>query len=182
MASKFERLVVARRLPPSFFSMLAVAAAAIATAMSGCCGSSPTHGCKFVHGSDASADTSADVNVPCGFQICEPGVTTCCLQQSPPLVSCIPIDQICMGQSASCAGDKDCPSGSGLHCCGIIATAQIQCQADCSGALSDGTIRVCQADGECPPERPTCGQIIVGSQKVYACLPPSSPPPTPPMP
>src|SRR5664279_3792212 len=94
-------------------AVLSFAGAAIVTQMSGCCGGAPTHGCKFVETHDASMDMSSDMMLPCGTQICEPGVTTCCLEaESEPPLRCVALNEVCMGQSANCSGDKDCPTGA----------------------------------------------------------------------
>jgi len=158
----------------AILTVLAFSGAAIVTQMSGCCGSAPTHGCKFIETHDASVDMSTDMMLPCGFEICEPGVTTCCLEaQSEPPIRCIPITQVCEGSPhASCSGDQDCELGSGKHCCGTIETMSIQCQPTCSGDPSaDGTLRVCRVDAECPPERPKCLLVSVGGQSLFACRP-----------
>jgi hypothetical protein len=167
MASKFRRIVMGG----SGLALMGLSAL-IATRMSGCCGSAPTHGCKFVETMDSSAmDESADMSLTCGFQICEPGVTTCCLVEDPPNLSCIPVGQVCKGQLAACGGDRDCPAGGGLHCCAKISTQQIQCLANCPGAITDDTARVCRSDMECPPDRPLCGQIAVSGRTFFVCVP-----------
>ena len=144
----------------------------IATFMSGCCGGAPSHSCMFTPPMmDAGAmDSSADANLACGFETCTPGRTFCCFQRSPPSLACIPVGQICQGQSDTCSGDADCQPGTGQHCCGLLATSQLQCQASCPGGLSDGTIRVCRSSAECPPDRPTCGQVQINGQILPACV------------
>jgi hypothetical protein len=154
-------------------AMISFAGAGIVTQMSGCCGGAPTHGCKFVESADASMDQSSDMMLPCGTQICEPGVTTCCLEaESQPPLRCVALNQVCKGQSANCSGDQDCPAGAGLHCCGIVETMKIQCQAVCSGDFNnDGTVRVCRLDAECAPDRPHCGSVTIAGQTLFVCLP-----------
>jgi len=154
--------------------VLAFAAAGIVTQMSGCCGSAPTHGCKFVETHDAAIDTSTDMMLPCGLFICEPGVTTCCLEpDTEPPIRCIPLNQVCRGPSnASCSGDQDCPVGMEQHCCGVVETMAIRCQAACSGDYNkDGTLRICRLDAECPPNLPRCGSITISGLPLFVCLP-----------
>jgi hypothetical protein len=155
--------------------VLAFAGAGIVTQMSGCCGSAPTHGCRFVETIDAHLDMSSDMMLPCGTQICEPGVTTCCLEaESEPPIRCIPVGQVCNGPSASCSGDQDCPFGSGQHCCGNLETMMVNCQAECSGDYTkDSTLRVCRIDAECPPERPKCSTVSISGQTFFICKPTS---------
>lgn len=176
MASDSRQLIGGRLALVGGF-VLTVAAftgAGIVTQMSGCCGAAPTHGCKFVETTDAAVDSSSDAMLPCGFQICEPGVTTCCLEpQTQPPIRCIPLNQVCMGPTnVSCSGDQDCPVGASLHCCGIVETMVIRCQATCSGDyMTDGTLRVCRLDAECPPDRPRCGAVMISGLTVFVCLP-----------
>jgi hypothetical protein len=154
--------------------LVIVAGAVIMAQMSGCCGGAPTHGCKFIEVSDAAMDSAMDAMLPCGFEICVPGQTTCCLEaRSEPPLKCIPLTAVCQGQSANCSGDQDCPVGSGQHCCGTIATMTIRCQADCPPDFSHGggTARVCRTNQECPSDFPTCGAITISSQTLYVCLP-----------
>jgi len=156
----------------SILVVLAFASAAVVTQMSGCCGGAPTHGCKFIETADAMLDSSSpDMMLPCGTQICEPGVTTCCLEaESEPPIRCIPLNQVCNGPSASCAGDQDCPFGAGQHCCGNLETFMVRCQAVCSGHYAtDNTLRVCRVSTECPPDLPVCGLISVSGQSFFVC-------------
>jgi hypothetical protein len=149
------------------FIIRLLAGAAIATWMSGCCGGPPAHKCSFVEVSDAAMDASPDVSVPCGFEICQPGKTTCCFQEM--AFMCIPIGAPCKGQSSMCSGDDDC---GGAHCCAIVQEMQISCQPFCPGATTDGTVRVCRTSSECPPAWPYCSQSIINRQPVRACGPP----------
>jgi hypothetical protein len=158
----------------TILSVLAFGGAAILTQMSGCCGSAPTHGCKFVETHDAAMDSSSDMMLPCGFDICQPGVTTSCLEpEREPPIHCIALNEVCEGPSnVSCSGDQDCPVGAQLHCCGLIDTMAIQCQATCSGDYTnDHTLRVCRVDAECPPERPKCLSVTIQTQTLFVCRP-----------
>jgi len=159
----------------SLLVALAFTVAGIVTQMSGCCGGAPTHGCKFVETVDAMMDMSSDMMLPCGTSICEPGVTTCCLEaETEPPLRCIPLNQVCKGQSANCSGDQDCPVGASQHCCGNLETMSIQCQSVCSGNYTkDNTVRVCRVDMECPAEFPKCGAITIAGQTLFVCLPAS---------
>jgi len=179
MSSNPERRVTgsaARRASPADVSWgvacLAAAAATMA-AMSGCCGGAPAHACKFVETpKDAAMDQASDSNPPCGLVNCEPGKTYCCFQQSPPSLGCIPVTEICRGQSQVCSGDADCVPGSGLHCCLAGGVPQTQCLEQCSGDPNvDGTLRVCSTNTECPPDRPVCGKFAIGGGNVPACIP-----------
>jgi hypothetical protein len=141
-----------------------VGSAAIVAQMSGCCGGAPTHACKFIETpKDASMDMSSDGPVPCGLEICQPGVTTCCLEpNSEPPIRCIAVGQVCKGPPGNCLGNSDCPAGAGLLCCGSLTTMSVQCQASCSGDYAmDSTLRVCKSDQECPPNLPSCHGISV---------------------
>jgi hypothetical protein len=102
----------------------------------------------------------------CGFETCATG-TSCCLKHNPPSLTCIPNDQPCDDQPP-CAGDSDCQQGQ--HCCEIVSAQQVQCVDSCPGALSDGTVRICQSSAECPPDRPNCGQVQINSRTLPACV------------
>jgi len=173
MASKIEQRAPGRRLLTTLGLAAGVATLA---AMSGCCGGAPAHSCKFVEvPKDATpTDSSGDGSQSCGFDICEPGKTYCCLKRTPPVsLSCIPLASKCDGQPPpACSGDDDCVPGSGFHCCGDINTLSTQCLETCSGNPADGTVRICRTSTEFPPDLPNCGQITVGGQNVPACLPP----------
>ena len=157
---------------------LAFGSAAILTQMSGCCGGAPTHGCKFVEvPPDAAQDMSPDMSIQsCGPQeSCIPGQTVCCFErQNDRPFRCIALNQICQGPSnVSCTGDQECPlGGAGQHCCGSLVTMAVQCQNVCSGDYgTDGTLRICKGDGECPPQRPHCGTLSTGGTTFFACVP-----------
>ncbi len=179
MASEFHRRA-AIRLFAVFFAPLGsllvsaavVGSAAIVAQMSGCCGSAPTHGCKFIEApKDASMDMSSDAPIPCGFDVCVPGVTTCCLEaNSEPPIRCIALGQVCMGPSGNCAGNADCPAGANQVCCGTLQTMSVQCQAPetCPGDFTQ-TVRVCRSDAECPANIPKCSSITVSGLLIYVC-------------
>ena len=119
-------------------------------------------------------DMSSDAPLPCGLEVCQPGVSTCCLEpQSEPPIRCIAIGQVCKGPPGNCLGNADCPAGEGLVCCGNIMTMNISCQAACSGDYAtDGTLRLCKSDQECPPNLPSChGLSVSGSllMSIFAC-------------
>jgi hypothetical protein len=156
-------------------ALLSFVAAGILTQMSGCCGAAPTHGCKFIEIMDAAMDSPPfDGMPPCGLQICEPGVTACCFEPENDVpLRCIPVGGVCKGlMSASCSGDRDCPAGAGLHCCGMIDTLSIQCQAVCSGNYPvDQTARICRSDAECPPDRPHCQGDTIQMRTIFICEP-----------
>jgi hypothetical protein len=153
-------------------TVAAFAGAGILTQMSGCCGGAPTHGCKFLETVDAAVDSSSDAMPPCGFEICEPGVTVCCLEpESEPPIRCIALNQVCKGiTTATCSGDQDCPLGSGTHCCGDVTALTTDCRADCPSDPSGGTARVCRVDAECPPERPKCTYVMIAQHPLFICL------------
>jgi hypothetical protein len=170
MTSRFQHPT-----PSSAAAVAAALGAAIAAFVSGCCGGAPTHGCMFTESSkDAGSDSSTDAGESCGLETCVPGQTYCCLDTDPISLMCIPIGQVCKGMSAMCAGDQDCTPGAGLHCCGQLDTGMIQCQADCSGDITDNTVRICRTSAECPATHPYCGQITVSQIPVYACQAPPS--------
>jgi len=149
-------------------AMACAIGAAIATSMSGCCGGAPSHACMFTPQMDASQmDSSPDMGEVCGLDTCAPGRTYCCLKHNPTSLTCIPVSQTC--DDTPCSGDSDCPSGAGLHCCEVASTHQVQCLASCPGDLTDGTIRLCSRSQECPPDKPTCGQVQVNNQTRQAC-------------
>src|SRR5438270_6509423 len=167
MASDFHRRA-ARRLLALVLAPLAsllvsgavVGSAAIVAQMSGCCGSAPTHGCKFIESpKDAHMDTASDAPVPCGFEMCVPGQTTCCFEamnvQQP--LRCILPGTVCNGPTGNCAGKADCPAGSNQVCCGSTATVTVQCQdpGSCPGDFNPTAI-ICRSDQECPPNLPKC--------------------------
>src|SRR5206468_12108716 len=131
------------------------------------------HGCKFVETVDAMMDMSkSDAMLPCGLEICEPGVTVCCLDpDSQPPIQCIPLNAVCKGiSSASCSGDQDCPVGSGTHCCGDINAMTVECRTNCPSDPSGGTARICRVDNECPAERPKCKAVTIGGRDMFICL------------
>jgi hypothetical protein len=170
MASDFQRRRA--RLFTRLFTLIGsifvtgtvVGAAAIVAQMSGCCGGAPTHGCKFIDPpKDAAMDVSSDAALPCGLQICQPGVTNCCVEPgSADPIRCIPVGQLCKGPSGNCAGNADCPVGSGQVCCGTIQTMSVQCQdpATCPGDLTS-TARICRSAMDCPPNLPYCAQFTL---------------------
>jgi hypothetical protein len=114
---------------------------------------------------------SSDAPFPCGFEMCVPGMTTCCLESdSEPPIRCIPVGQICKGPSGTCAGSSDCPAGSGQVCCGTLQTMTVQCQdpTTCPGDLTM-TARVCRSDAECPTNMPKCSGVTVNGLLIYVC-------------
>jgi hypothetical protein len=175
MASDFHRRAsrLLALLGTITVSGLVVGSAAIVAQMSGCCGGAPTHGCKFIETpKDAHSDMSSDAPIPCGFQICQPGVTTCCLEaNSQPPIRCIPVGTLCKGPSGNCAGNADCPSGSNQVCCGTLETMMVSCVADCPGDLVS-TARICRDDSECPPNIPKCTMFTLNGLGIYACSTP----------
>jgi len=119
-------------------------------------------------------DMSSDGPVPCGLEMCQPGVTTCCIEPDNPQqpIHCIGAGQVCKGPPGNCLGNSDCPAGSGLLCCGSFATMSVQCVATCSGDYAqDQTLRVCKSDDECPPNLPKCTFLSISGSplSVYAC-------------
>ena len=149
-------------------------ALAIATAqLPGCCGGSPTHGCKFVEAADAAMDRSAsDAALNCPFAPCLSG-QTCCIETDSPAnpVRCIAAGETCSGLTGDCRGDQDCPFGEGLHCCGSVDSLSSQCRAQCSGDFAtDGTVRVCVSSAECPADLPSCASLTVGQRSFYGCV------------
>ena len=142
--------------------------------MSGCCGSSPTHGCKFVQNPDASADVRvADGPIRCPFSPCS-GTSMCCRNFNQPQnpVYCVAAGGACPGTTGGCGSDSDCDLGSSMHCCANAATLAAQCQTPCSGHTDvDGTIRLCASNAECPADLPTCSSLSVadGGQMFYGC-------------
>jgi hypothetical protein len=175
MVSEFHRpgRRVFALLGAMLVSGVVVGSAAIVAQMSGCCGGAPTHACKFIETpKDASMDMSSDGPMPCGMEICQPGVTTCCLEpgnvEQP--IRCIALGQVCKGPPGNCLGNSDCPAGSGLLCCGSVATMSVSCQASCSGDyMNDNSLRVCKSDQECPPNFPHCGGVTISGLQFYIC-------------
>jgi hypothetical protein len=149
-------------------AMACAVGAAIATSMSGCCGGAPSHSCMFSQMDAAPMDSTPDMGEVCGFDTCVPGRTYCCLKHNPTSLTCIPLSQTC--DDMPCSSDSDCQAGSGLHCCEVVSTHQVQCMASCSGDLTDGTIRICSSSQECPPDKPTCGTVQVNNQTRQACV------------
>jgi hypothetical protein len=177
MASEFHRRAMARLLSAFFaplgsllMSAVVVGAAAIVAQLSGCCGGAPTHGCKFIESAkDAHVDMASDAPIPCGFEVCQPGVTTCCLEaNSEPPIRCIPVGSLCKGPSGNCAGNADCPAGSNQVCCGTLATMMVSCADSCPGDLTS-TARICRSDAECPPDIPKCTMFTLNGLAIYAC-------------
>jgi hypothetical protein len=147
---------------------LATGGVVILAQMSGCCGSAPTHGCKFVESQDAAMDSSADMAMVCPLT-CDPG-SFCCLDgtMEPPLY-CVGPGQVCRGVSAFCTGDGDCID-KGQHCCGTVDTMMVRCQAECSGHYRDDqTARICESDQECPPDLPKCVSHTLNGVTLFFC-------------
>jgi hypothetical protein len=173
MMLKFERF--AWWVPVLLVAAGSAAAVMLAGAhLSGCCGGPPTGTCNFVETFDGGPDASInpDAAVLCGAQICIPGETTCCFQESSPSepFKCIPVGTVCAGQQATCDDDGDCPGGGALHCCGRITENQIKCEFPCPGGQSDGTLRLCRMDRDCPPEHPLCRMTTFRGRQLLACM------------
>ena len=176
MASDFHRRAARlfALLGTMAVSGLVVGSAAIVAQMSGCCGGAPTHGCKFIETpKDASMDSSSDAPIPCGYEICVPGQTSCCFEadnvEQP--FRCIAPGAVCKGVSGNCAGNEDCPAGSNQVCCGTLETMMVSCVADCPGDLTS-TARICRSDMECPPNIPKCTMFTQVGLVFYACSTP----------
>jgi hypothetical protein len=151
----------------------ALAVAIASSQLSGCCGGSPTHGCKFVETADAAKDqTVSDAALNCPSAPCASG-QICCIESDSPTnpVRCIAAGEMCSGLTGDCRGDQDCPFGDNLHCCGNVDSLSARCQSECSGNFDDdGTVRVCLNSAECPAGRPLCGGLMVGNRSFYGCI------------
>jgi hypothetical protein len=183
MASDFHRraacrllAVVIAPLGSLLVSAAVVGAAAIVAQMSGCCGSAPTHGCKFIESpKDAHVDMASDAPIPCGIEMCVPGMTNCCFE--PMNVTqpfrCISPGTVCKGPTGNCAGAEDCPAGSNQICCGSTQAITVQCQdpGTCPGDFNPTAI-ICRSDMECPPNLPKCTMFTVQTLAFYACSTP----------
>jgi hypothetical protein len=152
--------------------MLAGVALVASAQMSGCCGGSPTHGCKFVESHDAAADiVVGDGPVNCPFAPCA-AMQLCCRDPNQPQnpVYCVAAGGTCNGTTGACGSDQDCLFGSGMHCCASVDTLSAQCQTGCSGHTDvDQTLRLCASNAECPADLPTCSSLGIGGQMLYAC-------------
>lgn len=152
---------------------LALASGLLSSQLPGCCGGSPTHGCKFVETADAARDqTVSDAALNCPFAPCASG-QICCIESDSPTnpVRCIAVGDSCNGLTGDCRGDQSCPVGAGLHCCGSVDGLSTRCQSECSGHFeTDGTVRVCLSSDECPADRPICGALMVGDRSFYGCV------------
>ena len=154
--------------------LLAGVVLAASAQMSGCCGGSPTHGCKFVNSPDAAADvTVSDAPIRCPFSPCS-ATSLCCRNPNQPQnpVYCVAAGGSCPGTTGGCGSDQDCSFNSGMHCCASSDTLSAQCQTGCSGHTEvDGTIRLCASNAECPADLPTCSSLSVvdGGQMFYGC-------------
>jgi hypothetical protein len=154
---------------------LALFAAVVMVAVaqvSGCCGGSPTHGCQFIESHDAAADVVAsDARQICPSAPCTAG-QRCCVERTNLAnpIHCIAIDGVCMGTTGGCGSDQDCQFGSGMHCCGDVTTLSTRCQTGCSGQVDvDHTLRICASNDECPANLPSCVDLHIDGQTIYAC-------------
>jgi hypothetical protein len=141
------------------------------TQIGGCCGGSPTHGCKFVETPDAAMDAMvSDAAINCPSAPCPSG-ESCCIENNPANpVHCIAVGGTCMGPTGSCRGDQDCPVGANAHCCGNVDDLTTQCQTPCSGQIdTDHSIRICLSNAECPPDLPVCAGFMVDGRMFFGC-------------
>lgn len=118
-------------------------------------------------------DMPSDAPFPCGFQQCVPGQTFCCFEadnvEQP--FRCLAVGSTCKGVSGNCAGNDDCPAGSGQVCCGSVSDMTVSCVASCPGDFPNSA-RICRSDTECPANLPKCSMFSTGTLVFYACSTP----------